>query len=246
MLSRLWAACKLEGYERSKRLLRQTIACRLYPWRYVENLTVAAAAIAHSECVQRTIVVPGATPEPHSLTEKSMTPEILEQRDEWHATFEAGWLAHFQQSGQIDWKRYNRPRNSVAVASKAVDLARARLLLISTAGAYLLREQQPFDAENDLGDYTIRLLPTTSAFADIGYAHTHYDHSAVEADPQVLLPLRHLENMAATGQIGALTPNMISFMGYQPDVSRVLDELIPAVVAAARAEAATAALLVPA
>jgi hypothetical protein len=34
-------------------------------------------------------------------------------------------------------------------------------------------------------------------------------------------------------------------MGYQPDVGRVLDELIPAIRAAVMAEGAQAALLVP-
>jgi hypothetical protein len=171
---------------------------------------------------------------------------ILERPDEWRTAFEAGWLAHFRQSGEIDWKQYNRPRNATAPAGKAVDLRQSRLILISSAGGYLRRDHQPFDAENDLGDYTIRLFPSNTDFADIDYAHTHYDHAAVDADPQVLLPLRHLEDLVAEGRIGAQTANVISFMGYQPDVSRVLNQMIPAIVAATRAERADAALLVPA
>jgi hypothetical protein len=172
--------------------------------------------------------------------------EILERPDEWRAAFESGWLAHLRQAGVIDWKRYNRPRNAAAPAGKAVNLADSRLILISSAGGYLRDAQQPFDAENDLGDYTIRLFASNAAFADIGYAHTHYDHAAVDTDPQVLLPLRHLEDLVAAGRIGAQTANLISFMGYQPDVSRVLNDMIPAIIAAARAEQADAALLVPA
>ena len=45
--------------------------------------------------------------------------------------------------------------------------------------------------------------------------------------------------------IGELAPTVISFSGYQPDVIRVLDETIPAIVAAAKVERADAALLVP-
>ncbi len=59
------------------------------------------------------------------------------------------------------------------------------------------------------------------------------------------MPLGHLAELVAAGRIGALTPHMISFMGYQPDVGRVLDDLIPAIVEAARADSAQAALLVP-
>jgi hypothetical protein len=39
---------------------------------------------------------------------------------------------------------------------------------------------------------------------------------------------------------------VISFSGYQPDVVRVVNELIPAVVEAAKAEQVDAALLIPA
>lgn len=61
----------------------------------------------------------------------------------------------------------------------------------------------------------------------------------------MLLPLGYLAEMIAEGGVGALTPNVLSFMGYQPDVGRVLDELIPSIRAAVRAERAEAALLVP-
>lgn len=171
--------------------------------------------------------------------------EILENRAAWEADFRAGWLAHYERTGITDFKQYIRPRNSSAPSGSGVDLSRSRLVLISSAGGYLPASQAAFDADNDLGDYTIRLLPISTPFSAIAYAHTHYDHTAVNADPQVLLPLQHLASMQSEGRIGALTPNVVSFMGYQPDVGRVLDELIPAVIDAVRADQAQAALLVP-
>jgi len=39
---------------------------------------------------------------------------------------------------------------------------------------------------------------------------------------------------------------MVSFMGYQPDVTQVIDETIAATLQAAQAEGVRAALLVPA
>jgi hypothetical protein len=171
--------------------------------------------------------------------------EILEDRAAWEAAFRAGWLAHFERTGITDFKQYNRPKNTTAPAGRAVDLAESRLVLISSAGGYLPASQEPFDAANTLGDYRLRLLPSTTPFTSIAYAHDHYDHTAVNADPQVLLPLGHLADLAAAGVIGEVAPHLISFMGYQPDVGRVIDELIPAVVAAVQAEQAHAALLVP-
>ncbi len=90
-----------------------------------------------------------------------------------------------------------------------------------------------------------RLHSPDTPFEKLAYAHEHYDHAAVDADPQVLLPLDHLRGMTADGRIGALTA-VVSFMGYQPDVSRLLDETIPAILEVTREEKAQAALLVPA
>jgi hypothetical protein len=171
--------------------------------------------------------------------------EILEDRAAWEAAFRAGWLAHYERTGTTDFKQYIRPKNSAAPGGPSVDVSRSRLVLISSAGGYLPATQEPFDAASPLGDYTIRLLPSATRLSDIAYAHDHYDHTAVNADPQVLLPLGHLAELVAAGQIGALTSNVVSFMGYQPDVGRVLDELIPAICAAVQAEEAQAALLVP-
>lgn len=171
--------------------------------------------------------------------------EILEDRAAWEAAFRAGWLAHYERTGTTDFKQYIRPKNSVAPGGPSVDLSRSRLVLISAAGGYLPATQAPFDAANLLGDYTIRFLPSATPLSEIAYAHDHYDHTAVNADPQVLLPLGHLAELVVAGTIRALTPNVVSFMGYQPDVGRVLDELIPAIRAAVQAEEADAALLVP-
>lgn len=172
--------------------------------------------------------------------------EVLENRTAWETEFQNNWLAHYNTTGNIDWSRYNRPNNKTAPAGDSIDIANSRLILISTAGGYLPTSQEPFDAEHDLGAYDIRLVPSNTPFDQIAYAHTHYDHTAVNTDPQVLVPLRHLEEMVANGKIGALTENMIFFMGYQPDISQVLDETIPAILDVVDKEKADGALLVPA
>jgi hypothetical protein len=171
--------------------------------------------------------------------------EILEHRDTWYEDFQNGWLAYYQQTGELDWKQYQPARNKTAPAGPAVDLSRSRLLFITSAGGYLPATQHPFDTDNQLGDYTIRTFPTTTQFAELSYAHTRYNHTGVDADAQVLLPLRHLEDLVAAGSIGELAPTVISFMGYQPDVTRVVDELIPAILEAAQTQQPDAALLVP-
>jgi hypothetical protein len=172
--------------------------------------------------------------------------EVFEKSDSWAENFKAGWLAHFHETGEINWKLYEHPRNSDAPGLPGIDLSQSRLLLITSSGAYLPDRQRPFDAPHPLGDYSIRRIPSSAALNSIAYAHTHYDHAAVDADPQVLVPLRHLDDLVEAGIIGETTNHFVSFMGYQPDVSRLLDEIIPAIIEAASQERATAALLVPA
>ena len=102
-----------------------------------------------------------------------------------------------------------------------------------------------FDAANALGDYSIRVFPADTPFSQIAFAHDHYDHTAVTTDPQVLLPLQHLREMISAGQIGSLAP-IVSYGGYQPDISRILSQTIPDILAIAQAEKVDGALLVPA
>ena len=172
--------------------------------------------------------------------------DIIENRAEWQAEFDAGWLKHYHETGETNWKLYNLPRNKIAPSGKALDLTQSRLVLISSAGTYLKEAQEPFDDLNDLGDYTIRTYPIETQWEALAIAHTHYDHTAVNTDHQVLLPFEHLHNMVANGQIGELAPEVISFMGYQPIATNVVDETIPAIVEAVKAQNAHGALLVPA
>lgn len=146
--------------------------------------------------------------------------KILEDLAQWKTEYEQGWLAHYQATGEFDWKRYNRPKNSAAPAGPGVDLSQSRLALISSAGAYLRDSQQPFNTDfAALGDYTIRLFPSSTPFEALAFAHGFYDHTAVNEDPQVLLPLRHLEDLVREGVIGELAPSVISFVAFNPTLN---------------------------
>jgi hypothetical protein len=171
--------------------------------------------------------------------------DILENKVHWQKEYHDQFLKHYRHTGALDWKQYPRPRNAQAPPGPGVDLSTARLMLISSAGGYLDGEQEPFDAAGLLGDYTIRPIPSATPLERLSFAHDHYDHGAVDQDPQVLMPLRHLEALADEGLIGALAPTSVSFMGYQPDLARVVDELIPPILETAAAEQVDAALLVP-
>jgi len=171
--------------------------------------------------------------------------DILENKTQWQKQYRDNFLEHYHQTGSLYWRQYPHPRNTQPPPGSGVDPSTARLMFISSAGGYLDGEQEPFDAAHLLGDYTIRLIPTATPLEDLSYAHDHYDHAAVDQDPQVLMPLRHLKALAGEGLIGHLAASVVSFMGYQPDVGRVIDELIPPILGTAAAERIDAALLIP-
>jgi len=111
--------------------------------------------------------------------------DIVENLDAWGEAYESGWLADLEANGTPNYKIYQRAKNSAAPAGPGIDLTQSRLLFISSAGGYLRDSQEAYDAENVLGDYTIRRFAVNTPFDQIAYAHTHYDHTAVNADPQV-------------------------------------------------------------
>ena len=59
---------------------------------------------------------------------------VLDDRESWRAVFEAEWLKNYLENGELNWKIYNMPRNQSSISGKAIDLASARLALISTGG----------------------------------------------------------------------------------------------------------------
>jgi hypothetical protein len=93
-------------------------------------------------------------------------------------------------------------------------------VLISSAGSYLPATQAPFDAVNPQGNYTIRTFPVETTLTDIAYAHEHYDHTAVDADLQVLLPLGHLAELVAGGKSGGLMSNVSASWATSPTSAR--------------------------
>jgi Glycine/sarcosine/betaine reductase selenoprotein B (GRDB) len=173
------------------------------------------------------------------------TAEVFAARDGWTEEYRSGWLSHFKGTGEIDWSLYPKTPSLAPVSGAAVDLSRSRLLLVSSAGAYQPGQHTPFEAADPLGDYSLRSHETADLLDSLAFAHDHYDHAAVEEDRGVLLPMDLLRAGVAEGRIGEVTPQWVSFMGYQPDLTRVSDETLPLVLEAARESRADTALLVP-
>ncbi len=147
---------------------------------------------------------------------------VLEEPLAWLRSYQSGWLAHLEATGEMDWSRYVPPHNRLAPAGAGLQLARARLLLVSLSG---YAPHQPFETDNPLGDYSLRCLPLPSA-----------------PDVEALQPLQILQKLTPA-HFKELCPEVITGLSHQPNALRTVKEFAPAVSAAARRVRAHGALL---
>lgn len=169
---------------------------------------------------------------------------ITENLTEWDEKFQATWLAHYLETGERDFAtRYKPLRNHQVSGTDGIKLADSNILFITSSGAYL-PDQTPFDMDH-VGDYTVRTFSANTPLSDLQFIHHSYDTTDVYADPNTLVPLDYLHEKVGGGEIGSLSPTVISFMGYQPHVKRLVQETIPAILDIALPQHPDAALLVP-
>jgi D-proline reductase (dithiol) PrdB len=131
-------------------------------------------------------------------------------------------------------------------------LGASRIALLTSAGMYLESSQAPFDLEREQshpewGDPSWRSIPATADAADIGVAHLHINSADIKTDPEIALPERLLEQLAAEGVVGSAAAEHLSVMGYQ---DRSLEgwrhETLPELVAKLREQQADGLILAPA
>jgi D-proline reductase (dithiol) PrdB len=120
---------------------------------------------------------------------------------------------------------------TVSLHRPTTPMAAWRVGLLTTAGAYL-EGQPPFDVADPHGDPSIRLIPGDAEPARFRFAHSHYDTTRAEDDPNVVLPIGPLHDLVADGEVGAVSPVHVGMMGWNPDPARVIAESAPAVVEA--------------
>jgi D-proline reductase (dithiol) PrdB len=90
-------------------------------------------------------------------------------------------------------------------------LAAARVAIVTTAAL-----SGPDQARLHGGDQTFRVLePSAELF--LGHGSPNFDRAAWLLDPNVILPIDRLRELAAEGRIGSVAPRHLAFAGNQPD-----------------------------
>jgi len=104
----------------------------------------------------------------------------------------------------------------------------------------------PFDVVHPVGDFSFRRVPSALSVSDLEIHQIKYPTTGALRDLNVIFPIERLQELAAEGLIGELTPNFFSFIGYQMDPEHFEQTLAEDIADAVVSDGAEAALLCPA
>lgn len=109
-------------------------------------------------------------------------------------------------------------------------LREASVAVVTTAGFYL-PGQQPFEEALRGGDTSYREIPGDAALSwlKIGHKSDAFDHTGIEADKNLALPLERLQELASAGVLGRLAPRQFSFMGSITAPAQLINTTAPEV-----------------
>ncbi len=124
-------------------------------------------------------------------------------------------------------------------------VSESRLTFVSSAGVQP-KGTLPFDVVHPVGDYTFRRVPSQFRPSDLEIHQIKYPTTGANRDLNVIFPIERLQELAEEGVIGALTPNLFSFIGYNMDPERLERTLAEDIAEAVAPDGAEAALLAPA
>jgi len=125
-------------------------------------------------------------------------------------------------------------------------LRTCRVTLVTTAGMHLA-EQEPFDMTDKNGDPSFREIPSSVGIEELIITHDYFPKADALADPNLVLPIEPLRQLAREGTVGSIGPRFFSFMGHilGEHLETLTRTTAPEVAAALKADAVDAVFLTP-
>jgi D-proline reductase (dithiol) PrdB len=87
-------------------------------------------------------------------------------------------------------------------------------IAIVTAGGVHLKDQEPFNIADELGDLGYRVIPQDVESSELMVTHHHYDHTDADRDINVVFPIDVLRDLETEGFIEGVARKHIGYMGY--------------------------------
>jgi len=172
--------------------------------------------------------------------------ELIERNEEWRKRF-AVWRQRHETAENDDglgsYPFVENERAPFTPARRALSMM--NLALITSAGAYL-DGTDPFDVNAPGGDMTFREIPIEIDATDLLFSARGYDPVFVSQDLNSQIPLTRLQEAESNRVIGQLNSAFWSFCGFMPDAGRMVEEMLPKLVARLQRYEVQAALLIPA
>jgi D-proline reductase (dithiol) PrdB len=125
-------------------------------------------------------------------------------------------------------------------------LAQSRVALVTSAG-FTATGQSPFDESIRGGDSSFRIIPDTCPVPTLRSSHRSesFDHSGVEQDPNMGLPLDRLHELVESARVGSAAPRHLSFMGSITAPGRLIRDHAPKAAHVLVEDSVDVALFVP-
>jgi len=114
--------------------------------------------------------------------------------------------------------------DAVELAKLKKPLSQCRVCFVSTSGVQP-KTSLPFDTVHPVGDYTFRPVPSNSQVEDLEIHQLKYPTFGAAEDLNVIFPIERLRELAQEGQIGELTENFFTFIGYNMDPQQLKETL---------------------
>ncbi len=118
---------------------------------------------------------------------------------------------------------------------------------VVTSAAFYGVEQEPFDPTVRGGDYSYRVIPEDTALETlrIGHKSDAFDHTGIEKDKNLALPLDRLRELKQAGLIGEVAKRHFSFMGSITAPARLVNMTAPEIAGRLSEDGVDAVLLTP-
>jgi D-proline reductase (dithiol) PrdB len=105
------------------------------------------------------------------------------------------------------------------------ELSKATVAIV-TAGGVHLKDQEPFNIGDELGDLGFRVIPPDADTSQLVATHHHYDHTDADSDINVVFPLDVLRDLQAEGFIGELARKHVGY-GYTQQLKAMYEGTAP-------------------
>ncbi|MDT7690491.1 MAG: hypothetical protein QOJ70_630 [Acidobacteriota bacterium] len=106
------------------------------------------------------------------------------------------------------------------------ELSKATVAIVTSGGVHL-KEQEPFNIADDLGDLTFRIIPEDADSSELMVTHHHYNHTDADRDINVVFPLDVLRDLKEEGFIRELARKHVGYMGYTMQLKAMYEGTAP-------------------